>query len=236
MTPTPEGGEPPARSATPSLEDDLAFLLLFSDAVVELIPDGVVVLDAALRVRSANAPAAALLGFRDSVSAAGADLSGHALLALRTEDGSGPTLREALAGLGSETLDTGLPEERGPGWRVRASFWDAEHPDYRRTVLWLRRREAARAPARPSLREEQADLLLRVSARSERLLDRVPVGVCVVDPASGWSRPTGGSRRPWAGPSARMPRAIATSSPSFPRSGTTSSGNGWSNATNRPIR
>jgi GAF domain-containing protein/PAS domain-containing protein len=199
MTRPPEGAERPAGSVSSSLEDDLAFLLLFADATLQLIPDGVVVLDAGLRVRSANAPALAALGWSDPAQAVGADLADHPLLGLFTDRGDGPPLREALERLGSEILDTELAEEEGAGWRVRAAYWDAEHPDFRRTVLWLRRREPdspeevagpepsapAEAPGdreRPSLDEEQADLLVRLTARSERLLDRSPTGICIVDP------------------------------------------------------
>ncbi|HMB70043.1 MAG TPA: PAS domain-containing protein, partial [bacterium] len=193
MTRPPEGTEGPAGPASSSLEDDLAFLLLFADATLELIPDGVVVLDAALRIRSANAPALEALGWTDAAAAVGADLSDHPLLSLATGAGDGPPLREVLETLGSETVDTRLAEGDGPGWRVRASFWDAEHPGFRRTVLWLRRLESAAPPEEPgapekpsaseapSLDEERADLLVRMTARNERLLDRSPTGICVLD-------------------------------------------------------
>ncbi|MBN1824819.1 MAG: GAF domain-containing protein [Candidatus Eisenbacteria bacterium] len=138
----------------PFWEEQLRYLLAFSGGLLDLIPDGVAVLDDGLRVRSANRC------FREAFAAAAAEDGppapfDHPLLdAPVRPTGGAPSLRDELLGLlrdgGGErprrfTLSLQSPEgERR--WVVEARAWDRDDPEGRRLLLWIREEGRAEEP------------------------------------------------------------------------------------------
>lgn len=173
-----------------SFEDSLAYLLLFSDAVLDLIPDGVGVLDDQLRLRAANPAFLDAFGF--------ASLESARLTSFR----DGPLLAAPLAAYGDRPLqDVALEllardeelavdglEIRHPltgearRWSLRLGAWDTEDPRFRRLVLWLRE-ERDEGPAEEVVPESTSRELFQLSNLTGRLLGALPVGVCGLDPA-----------------------------------------------------
>ncbi len=137
----PTGNAP----ASNPFDEALAYLLVFSDALLDLVPDAVVVLDAGLRVRNANAAFAERFGYPDREAARGASLTDHPLLSRTLPGVSGRSLRDALGDLfqgDAGRLDVErLEAAEGSGeppWAVRAAAWDTEHDSFRRILAWFR--------------------------------------------------------------------------------------------------
>lgn len=142
------------------LRKDLSYLLAFNDALLELVPDPIAVLDEKFRVRACNS------SFREIAGAGSGpfSLAGDAPL-LRAEVAPGRTLAESLRSLLREggarsfrRVRGGDDEERGLGtFAGKAAVWDSGDPESRRVLLWIRR---------PSALEE--------TRGSHRTTDRIP--------------------------------------------------------------
>jgi GAF domain-containing protein/PAS domain-containing protein/CheY-like chemotaxis protein len=180
MDPSDRGPSPPR------FEDDLAYLVLFSEALLDVVPEGVAVLDERLRVRAANGPFARAFG------QPGTDLAGRPLLQAKVPERGGrplgDLLRELAAGVG-EALEARVDapgEWGGRRWAVRATGWDAQDPRFRRVLLCARpeagaEADAGWAPGAPG--EDVRDHLFALTTRQEALLRTLPLGICFVDPA-----------------------------------------------------
>ena len=130
----------------PFREEELRYLLAFSGGLLDLIPDGVAVLDDELRVRSANRR------FREAFGLSGGEDEpphsfDHPVLRASTgpDDGASSFREELLALLragGGETprrLRLSLDAAGGPRrWTAEARAWDREDPAGRRLLLWIR--------------------------------------------------------------------------------------------------
>lgn len=180
----------PDEGTGPSFEEDLAYLLLFSEVLLDLIPDGVAVLDDRLRVRNANRAFVHLLGLGSVEAAKGVRLGDEPLLRTPVSEADEHSLADALqsifesdVGLTVDRLDVeGTPEP----FTVRAAPWDTEHPQFRRILLCVRRREPE-APLPPpppvALPGEPALRPFTVAGWTQEVLERLPAGVCVLDPS-----------------------------------------------------
>lgn len=179
---------PPRRPTR--FDEGLAYLLAFSEGLLELVPDGIGVLDDRLRVRSANRAFAEVFGFDSAESIRGVPLRSEALFRVAVPDRPGVTfgllLRNMLASGGDEALYFERLEVQdrpdGPSrrWSARVMMWDTEDPQYRRVLLWV---HPWRERGEPGLPEDAAlasrsDRFSRL-ALDRRLFDHVPV--CVVD-------------------------------------------------------
>ncbi|MFH1279911.1 MAG: GAF domain-containing protein [Candidatus Eisenbacteria bacterium] len=141
-----DGGPAGERTPLDLLREDLSYLLAFSDALLELVPDAVAVLDGKFRVRACNGPFRKITG-----AAPGGEISlagDHPFL--RSEVAPGRTLAEALRSL---LLEGGARDfrriggGRGTGggaetYRGKAAVWDSGDPESRRLLLWIHRRAA----------------------------------------------------------------------------------------------
>lgn len=197
------GGLPPSSGG---FEESLAYLLVFSEALLDLVPDPVGVLDADLRVRNANEAFAGAFGFPSAQAIRQTSLADHPLLRAPYTGRPEASLAEALRGLAEgieEKLEIQRVEIVGPdgttaAWKLRASGWDTEDPAYRRVLVWCHPVETVVAPppapepiAEPSLPVDAAPVpppeeipLVRASGNglSKALLERLPIGACVLDP------------------------------------------------------
>jgi GAF domain-containing protein/PAS domain-containing protein/CheY-like chemotaxis protein len=180
----PEGG------TGPSFEEDLAYLLLFSEALLDLVPDGVAVLDDRLRVRNANRAFVKLLGLGTIEAARGVCLSDEPLFRATVFEREDRPLGDVLAA--SFESDIGLTVEvpvpdgvrSAQTWSVRAAPWDTEHPSFRRILLCVRRSDPAARIASPTgVREDAAPHPFTVTGWTQEVLELLPVGVCVLDPS-----------------------------------------------------
>lgn len=179
---------PPRRPSR--FEDGLAYLLAFSEGLLELVPDGIGVLDDRLRVRSANRAFAEVFGFDSAESIRGVPLRSEALFRVPVPDRPGVTLGLLLRNMLSAGGDEALYFERlevqdrpdGPSrrWSARVMMWDTEDPQYRRVLLWVHPWRERGEPALPedAALASRADRFSRL-ALDRRLFDHVPV--CVVD-------------------------------------------------------
>jgi GAF domain-containing protein/PAS domain-containing protein len=171
--------------APPRFEDDLAYLVLFSEALLDVVPEGVAVLDDRLRVRAANGPFARAFG------QPGTDLEGRALFQAKVPEREGRSLGDLLRELASgqgEGLETRVDapgEWGGRRWSVRATGWDAQDERFRRVLLCVRPEAGPEASAGVQARpgEEVLDRLFALTTRQEALLRSLPLGICFVDPA-----------------------------------------------------
>src|SRR5262245_28850221 len=149
------GGLPPPSGG---FEESLAYLLVFSEALLDLVPDPVGVLDSDLHVRNANEAFARAFGFPTATAIRHASLAEHALLRAPQVEGSETSLADALRKLSAgteETLEVSRVETVGSdgtksAWKLRASGWDTEDPSYRRVLVWCHPLEAAVDPAPPA--------------------------------------------------------------------------------------
>jgi len=184
--------EPEERSAAGvPFQDDLAYLVLLSERLLDLVPDGIAVVDEQLRVRAANSAFALLLGVDSREAVVGRSLADTPIPAAPVPDGSGRTLEDVLrevAESGRTITVAGVPLA-APGstaetWEVCGAGWDTEDPAFRRILLRLRRTPRTREEASSgALLEEKDEQIFRLAARAERLLERLPVGACVLDSA-----------------------------------------------------
>ncbi|MBZ0267100.1 PAS domain-containing protein, partial [bacterium] len=183
-----EKPRPPQRGSR--FEEGLAYLLAFSDGLLELVPDGIGVLDDRLRVRSANRAFAEVFGFDSAEGIRGVPLRSEALFRIPIPDRPGVTLglllRNMLAAGGEDSLYfERLEVADGPGgkvrrWSARATMWDTEDPQFRRVLVWV---HPWRERGEPTLPEDaalasRADRFDRL-ALDRRLFDHL--SVCVVD-------------------------------------------------------
>jgi GAF domain-containing protein/CheY-like chemotaxis protein/PAS domain-containing protein len=192
-----DAGLPPPASPF-SLEERLGYLLAFGEALLDLIPDEVAVLDDRLRVRNANRAFAQAFGVPSGPEAEPVSL------------GDGPFFQAPVSERGDAPLGEILVEQTGanrtfrldrfeapprPGeesrtWTIRAEPWDTEDPRYRRILVWLRSRaeeesspEEDVAPFITTLLEEKADRIFTLTELTDRILEMLPVGACLLDPA-----------------------------------------------------
>ena len=183
----------PDEGTGPSFEEDLAYLLLFSEALLDLIPDGVAVLDDRLRVRNANRAFVRLLGLGSVEDAKGTRLDDEPLLRAPVPARDGVEFGEALrgifdsdAGLVTDPLVVPGGDDPAESWAVRAAPWDTEHPSFRRILLCVRRHEPPAAPpveAREEPPRHWPPRPFTVAGWTQEVLELLPAGVCVLDPS-----------------------------------------------------
>jgi GAF domain-containing protein/DNA-binding NarL/FixJ family response regulator len=192
-----------------TFEEGLAYLLLFSEALLDLVPDGVGVLDEQLRVRACNDAFARVFGFDSADEARGIEMAGDPIFRMPLPNDPDRTVQEAIAdrfthedtsALTLHGLDARHPlEETTRRWSVRLATWDTEDPRYRRVLVWAHpwedRAEAAAAePAADRAAEPAAepaadrDATFTRAALGEMLLEHL--ALCVVDPSLNLLRTT----------------------------------------------
>jgi GAF domain-containing protein/PAS domain-containing protein/CheY-like chemotaxis protein len=175
--------------------------VLFSEALLDLVPDGVAVVDERLCVRAANA------AFARAFGQPGMALRDKPLFRRPVPGRGGRSLADVLrdvleTGVGLTAHDLEAPGDWGSGdrWTVRAAAWDTEDPAFRRILLCVEATggplqpgapvapPAASVPAEPPrpaepLSEPERDRLFAAVALNERLLEALPVGACILDGA-----------------------------------------------------
>jgi GAF domain-containing protein/PAS domain-containing protein/CheY-like chemotaxis protein len=174
--------------------DELAYLVLFSEALLDLIPDGVVVLDDSLRVRNANEAFARSLGFESVEEIRGLLVEDRPLFCAKVPSFGNRTLAEVLRshasrgeGLVLERLEIAPAEgQEREEFSVRSAVWETNDPEFRRILLHVRQgvrpsSSALETAAGPSL-EEQDVSVLSMKALADGLLELVREGVCVLGP------------------------------------------------------
>ncbi|MCA9754043.1 MAG: PAS domain-containing protein, partial [Gemmatimonadetes bacterium] len=142
-----------------SFEDSLAFLVLFSEELLDLVPDGIGVLDEQLRVRAANQAFLRAFDFDSLESARGVSLADDPLMRVPLPDWRDAPLREIVPELlaRDESVSLNAVEVRHPAsgelrtWSLKVVPWDTEDPRFRRLLLWVHpwtdRRPADSPPA-----------------------------------------------------------------------------------------
>jgi GAF domain-containing protein/PAS domain-containing protein len=195
-TPSSSTASPPsAASARPSyVEEGLYYLLAWSERVFDLVPDAIGILDDSFRVRAANAAFLEFFGFESLNDARGTSLESHPLFAsafTAAENGA------PLAQLLRDQLETGTPLSLDrirfaddasitDEISIRSLPWDLENARSRRILLWIRRdSRAAASPEEVSAAafEETHDRLFTLQTFLEKLLEALPLGVCLLDPS-----------------------------------------------------
>lgn len=176
-------------------DEGVLYLLSFSERVFDLVPDGLAVLDERLVLRSANAAFLELANLGAIERARGSSLGAHPLLAARVDvQGASMPLADFLRDQLSSgaALASGNLLARGEdstAYEVRSLPWDDSDPRSRRLLLWIRR--VPEAPAAPNstdvvpaaLLEEKNDRYFALRAFTDRLLEILPVGICLLDPS-----------------------------------------------------
>jgi GAF domain-containing protein/PAS domain-containing protein/CheY-like chemotaxis protein len=180
----PASGDPSRR-----YEEALAYLLVFSEALLDLVPDALVVLDESLRVRNANPAFARAFAGASPEEVRGRSLADHPVLRSPIPARPGTTLADALRELcagGSASLEIDrLAVEVEPGaptcWEVRAAGWDTEDPGYRRVLAWFRALPGAppATAAEPPAEVRAPPPPARPVARA--LLERIPGAAGLLD-------------------------------------------------------
>jgi GAF domain-containing protein/PAS domain-containing protein len=178
-----------------SFEEDLAFLVAFSERLLDLAPAAVGVFDENLCLRSANREFLALIGFDSLAEGEGVTLADHPVLRSPAPAPDAlTTLGDLLSELFASERDLELPglvipDTRSGGSRTylaRAAAWDTEDPRFRRVLLWLKEEappteeEEESEPATEAL-AAKTDRIFTLTALIEQLLETVPVGVCILD-------------------------------------------------------
>jgi GAF domain-containing protein len=192
---SPTASPPPAASARPSyVEEGLSYLLAWSERVFDLVPDAIGILDDSFRVRAANASFLEFFGFGSLNDARTASLESHPLFAsafTAVENGA------PLAQLLRDQLETGAPlsldrirfsEDASirDEISIRSLPWDLENARSRRILLWIRRdprADASTEAVSPAAFEETHDRLFTLQTFLEKLLEALPLGVCLLDPS-----------------------------------------------------
>ncbi len=136
----------------------IRYLFAFSEAMFDLVPDGLVVLDDRLVVRAANTSFAQMLGLGTPDEAKGRSIADHPWLAGRvavdnTSFVFADLLRDALQ-TGTPIAVEGVPappDTDSPLLAVRAIPWDTHDPRSSRVLLWVGpgQTEVARPRCRP---------------------------------------------------------------------------------------
>ena len=149
-----ESDDPMESEAGQGFEEALAYLLVFSESLLDIVPDALVVLDADLRVRNANDAFAEAFAFGDRQVARGISLIDTPLFKSPIPTRPGKTLADALQELFQgaashlEVARVDVEGEEGPeAWAVRASAWDTEDASFRRILAWFRPLPVASAAA-----------------------------------------------------------------------------------------
>ncbi|MGH2571698.1 MAG: PAS domain-containing protein, partial [bacterium] len=181
----------PQEGTGPSFEEDLAYLLLFSEALLDMIPDGVAVLDDRLRVRSANHAFLRQLGLGTLESARGARLGDEPLLRAGVRERGDRSLAGVLGsifesdvGLVLDRLEVPVPDGAPEAWAVRAAPWDTEHPTFRRILLCVRRIDRSDSATKTAVPAPgRATRPFTVLGWTKEVLELLPAGVCVLDPS-----------------------------------------------------
>ena len=196
--------EPPTNStassaatatARPSfVEEGLYYLLAWSERFFDLVPDAIGILDDSFRVRAANPAFLEFFAFESLNEARGNSIESHPLFTAAfsaAENGAplGQLLRDQLqngAPLGLDRVhfpdESKMPDELS----IRSLPWDLDNTRSRRILLWIRRESrqdsATAQPAAPAS-EESNDRYFTLKAFLEKLLESLPLGVCLLDPS-----------------------------------------------------
>ncbi len=175
----------------PSLGEELNYLQAFNTGILNLVPDGVAVLDDQLSIRSANDTFRELMGL-PGAPAERIVVADHPLFRTSiTWQGIEKPLGEALCDLfdgGGEIPVTTMSVTGGDGgeaslYAVRASAWDSEDRVSSRILLWIHRKEEGGGPEAQDVGEDstsEEESTLFEFARG--LLEDIPIAVCELAP------------------------------------------------------
>lgn len=198
--------EPPSSStasSTPTalvrpsfVEEGLYYLLAWSERFFDLVPDAIGILDDSFRVRAANAAFLEFFAFESLNEARGNSIESHPLFTAAfsaAENGAplGQLLRDQLENGAPLGLDhVHFPDQAiiPDVLSIRSLPWDLDNARSRRILLWIRR-EHREDPATgqpvvlSTALEESNDRYFTLRAFLEKLLESLPLGVCLLDPS-----------------------------------------------------